>query len=143
MSKGVNKFIGIGTVGQEPDCRTMPNGNSVVNLSIAVNESWKDGNGEKQERTEWIKIVFFNRLAEVVEQYVKKGSKIYVEGRLQTRQWEKEGQKHYTTEIVASEMQMLDSRVSGSQTGNTAATQQRQSQPQAQPDFSDMDSVPF
>ena len=89
----------------------MPNGNAVANVSIATSESWKDKNtGEQQEKTEWHRVVFFNRLAEIVEQYVKKGSKLYIEGRLQTRSWEKDGAKHYTTEIVANEMQMLDSR---------------------------------
>ena len=106
---GVNKVIIIGNVGQDPEARSMPNGDAVSNISIATSEKWeKDGN--KQERTEWHKVVFFKRLAEIVNQYVKKGSKIYVEGQLRTNQWEKDGQKHYTTEIIAREMQMLDGR---------------------------------
>ena len=110
-SRGVNKVILVGNLGNDPEVRYMPNGNAVANVSLATSDSWKDKNtGEQQERTEWHRVVFFNRLAEIVEQYVKKGSKIYVEGRLQTRSWEQDGVKRYTTEIVASEMQMLDSR---------------------------------
>lgn len=122
---GVNRVILIGNVGNDPEVRHMPNGDTVANVTIATSEQWKDKNtGEKQERTEWHRIVFFKRLAEIVEQYVKKGSKIYVEGRLQTRSWEQDGVKRYTTEIVASEMQMLDSRVQ--QSGDS--TQREQSQ---------------
>jgi len=113
-SRGVNKVILVGNLGNDPEVRYMPNGNAVANVSLATSDSWKDKNtGDQQERTEWHRVVFFNRLAEIVEQYVKKGSKIYVEGRLQTRSWEQEGVKRYTTEIVASEMQMLDSRGAG------------------------------
>ena len=112
-SRGVNKVILIGNVGNDPEFRVMPNGNGVANVSIATSESWKDKtSGEQKEKTEWHRVVFFNRLAEIVEQYVKKGSKLYIEGRLQTRSWEQDGVKRYTTEIVASEMQMLDSRSS-------------------------------
>ncbi|WP_428610393.1 single-stranded DNA-binding protein [Sedimenticola sp.] len=112
MAKGVNKVILIGNVGKDPDVRYMPNGNAVANVTLATSESWKDKNsGETQERTEWHRVVFFRRLAEIVGEYVKKGSKIYVEGRLQTRKWQDQsGQDRYTTEIVADEMQMLDSR---------------------------------
>lgn len=110
-SRGVNKVILVGNLGNDPEVRYMPNGNAVANVSLATSDSWKDKNtGEQQERTEWHRVIFFNRLAEIVEQYVKKGSKLYVEGRLQTRSWEQDGVKRYTTEIVASEMQMLDSR---------------------------------
>lgn len=108
---GINKVIVVGNVGQEPDVKQTTNGSTIVNLSIATSESWKDKNtGDQQERTEWHRVVFFNRLAEIVEQYVKKGSKVYIEGSLRTRKWQKDGQDRYTTEIVASEMQMLDSR---------------------------------
>ncbi len=116
MAKGgVNKVILIGNLGKDPDVRYMPNGNAVANVTIATSESWKDKNtGEMQERTEWHRVVFFRRLAEVVGEYVKKGSKIYVEGRLQTRKWQDQsGQDRYTTEIVADQMQMLDSRGGG------------------------------
>ena len=109
-SRGVNKVILVGNVGNDPEVRYMPNGNAVANISIATSDSWKDRNtGEQQERTEWHRVVF-NRLAEIVEQYVKKGTKLYLEGRLQTRSYEQDGVKKYSTEIVANEMQMLDSR---------------------------------
>ncbi|MEX2468699.1 MAG: single-stranded DNA-binding protein [Pseudohongiellaceae bacterium] len=114
-SRGVNKVILVGNVGNDPEVRYMPNGNAVANVSLATSDSWKDKNtGEQQERTEWHRLVFFNRLAEIVEQYVKKGGKLYVEGRLQTRSWEQDGVKRYSTEIVVGEMQMLDSRGSQS-----------------------------
>lgn len=110
-SRGVNKVILVGNVGNDPEVRYMPNGNAVANISIATSEVWKDKeNGEQQEKTEWHRVVFFNRLAEIVEQYIKKGSKLYIEGRLQTKSYEKDGQNHYSTEIVASEMQMLDTK---------------------------------
>ena len=110
-SRGVNKVILVGNVGNDPEVRYMPNGNAVANISIATSDSWKDRNtGEQQERTEWHRVVFFNRLAEIVEQYVKKGTKLYLEGRLQTRSYEQDGVKKYSTEIVANEMQMLYSR---------------------------------
>ena len=110
-SRGINKVILVGNLGNDPEVRYMPNGNAVANISLATSDSWKDKtSGEQQEKTEWHRVVFFNRLAEIVEQYVKKGSKLYVEGRLQTRSWEQDGVKRYSTEIVASEMQMLDGR---------------------------------
>ena len=110
-SRGVNKVILVGNVGNDPEVRYMPNGNAVANISMATSDSWKDRNtGEQQERTEWHRVVFFNRLAEIVEQYVKKGTKLYLEGRLQTRSYEQDGVTKYSTEIVANEMQMLDSR---------------------------------
>ena len=113
-SRGVNKVILVGNVGNDPEVRYMPNGNAVANISVATSDSWKDKNtGDQQERTEWHRVVFFNRLAELVEQYVKKGTKLYLEGRLQTRSYEQDGIKKYSTEIVANEMQMLDSRGAG------------------------------
>ncbi len=113
-SRGVNKVILVGNVGNDPEVRYMPNGNAVANISVATSDSWKDKNtGDQQERTEWHRVVFFNRLAEIVEQYVKKGTKLYLEGRLQTRSYEQDGIKKYSTEIVANEMQMLDSRGAG------------------------------
>ncbi len=112
MARGVNKVILIGNLGNDPDIRYTAGGAAVANISLATAESWKDKNtGEKQERTEWHRIVFFGRLAEIVGEYLRKGSQIYVEGRLQTRKWQdKEGKDRYTTEIVANEMQMLGSR---------------------------------
>lgn len=115
MARGVNKVILIGNLGKDPEVRYMPNGQAVANVTIATSESWKDKNtGEQQEKTEWHRVVFWRRLAEIVGEYLKKGSKIYVEGKLQTRKWQdNQGQDRYTTEIVASEMQMLDSRGAG------------------------------
>lgn len=135
-SRGVNKVILVGNVGNDPEVRYMPNGNAVANISIATSDTWKDKtSGDQQEKTEWHRVVFFNRLAEIVEQYVKKGSKLYVEGRLQTRSWEQDGVKRYSTEIVSNEMQMLDSRGGagvGQDFGNQpAAAPAQQAQPQA------------
>ena len=112
MARGINKVIIVGNCGQDPETKSLPSGGAVTNLSVATSESWKDKNtGAQQERTEWHRVVFFNRLAEIVGQYVKKGSKVYVEGSLRTRKWQgNDGQDKYTTEIVASEMQMLDSK---------------------------------
>ncbi|MGI9250372.1 MAG: single-stranded DNA-binding protein [Pseudohongiellaceae bacterium] len=111
MARGINKAIIIGNLGSDPEVRYTQNGNAVANVTVATSESWKDKNtGEQRENTEWHRVVFFGRLAEIVEQYLNKGSKVFVEGRLQTRSWEQDGVKRYTTEIVANEMQMLDSR---------------------------------
>ena len=121
MARGVNKVILVGNVGGDPETKYMPSGGAVTNLSIATSESWKDKQtGQPQERTEWHRVVFFNRLAEIASEYVRKGSKVYVEGSLRTRQWEQDGIKRYSTEIVASEMQMLDSRQGGAQDGANA-----------------------
>jgi single-strand DNA-binding protein len=116
--RGVNKVILVGNLGQEPETRYLPSGGAVTNISVATSETWKDKNsGQMQERTEWHRIVFFNRLAEIAGEYLKKGTKVYVEGALRTRKWQDQsGNDRYTTEIVASEMQMLDSR-GGSQGG--------------------------
>jgi single-strand DNA-binding protein len=112
MARGVNKVILVGHLGQDPEVRYMPSGGAVCNVSLATTDSWKDKNsGERQERTEWHRVVFFNRLAEIAGEYLRKGSQVYVEGRLQTREWQdKDGQKRYTTEMVANEMQMLGGR---------------------------------
>ena len=108
MAKGINKVILIGNLGQDPAQKALPNGNAVTNVSLATSRTWKDKNsGEQKEKTEWHRVVFFNRLAEIAAQYLKKGEKVYIEGELRTREWEKDGQKHFTTEIVGSEMQML------------------------------------
>ena len=110
MSKGINKVILIGNLGQDPETKFLPSGGAVTNISLATSESWKDKQtGQMQERTEWHRVVFFNKLAEIAGEYLKKGSKVYVEGSLRTRKWQgQDGQDRYTTEIVASEMQMLD-----------------------------------
>ena len=105
---GVNKAIIVGTLGQDPETRYTANGSAVVNLSVATNESWKGKDGNKQERAEWHRIVIFGKLAEIAEQYLKKGSQVYLEGRIQTRKWQdQQGNDRYSTEIVANEMQML------------------------------------
>lgn len=117
MARGVNKVILIGNLGGDPDTRYMPNGNAVCNITLATSDSWRDKNtGQMQERTEWHRVVFFGKLAEIAGQYLRKGSKVYIEGRLQTREWEKDGVKRYTTEIVVDmngQMQMLDGRGEG------------------------------
>lgn len=112
MARGINKVILIGNVGKDPETRYMPSGGAVTNITVATSEGWKDKNtGDKQERTEWHRVVFFNKLGEIAGEYLKKGSKVYVEGSLRTRKWQgQDGQDRYTTEIVGNEMQMLDSR---------------------------------
>lgn len=114
-SRGVNKVIIVGNLGQDPDVRFMPNGNAVANFTVATSETWKDKQtGEQKEKTEWHRIVIYQRLAEIAGEYLKKGSKVFLEGRLQTRKWQnQQGVDQYTTEIVANEMQMLDSRGQG------------------------------
>lgn len=112
MARGINKVILIGNIGQDPEVKYMPSGGAVTNVSVATSETWKDKNtGQPQERTEWHRVVFFNRLGEIAGEYLKKGSKVYIEGSLRTRKWQaQDGTDRYTTEIVASEMQMLDGR---------------------------------
>jgi len=112
MARGVNKVILVGNLGRDPEVRYSPNGQAVANVTLATSESWKDKtSGEKQEKTEWHRVVFFGRLAEIAGEYLKKGAQIYIEGRLQTRKWQdKDGKDRYTTEIVANDMQMLGSR---------------------------------
>src|SRR6516165_4738488 len=115
MARGINKVILVGNVGVDPDLRYLPNGNAVTTLSVATSESWKDKQtGEKQERTEWHRVVCFNKLGEIAGEYIRKGSKLYVEGSIRTRKWQdQQGQDRYTTEIIASDIQMLDSRNAG------------------------------
>ncbi|WP_323847348.1 single-stranded DNA-binding protein [Microbulbifer magnicolonia] len=113
MARGINKVILIGNLGNDPETKYMPSGGAVTNVSLATSETWKDKQtGQQQERTEWHRVVFFNRLAEIAGEYLRKGSKVYIEGSLRTRKWQDKtsGQDRYTTEIVASEMQMLDGR---------------------------------
>lgn len=112
MARGVNKVILVGNLGRDPEVRYLPSGSAVTNFSIATSSGWKDKQtGEQQERTEWHRVVTFNRLAEIASEYLHKGSKVYIEGSLRTQKWtDKSGQDRYTTEIVANEMQMLDSR---------------------------------
>jgi single-strand DNA-binding protein len=112
MARGINKVILIGNLGQDPEVRFTPSGTAVANLNLATSDTWMDRqSGQRQERTEWHRVVLFNKTAEIAQQYLKKGSKVYIEGRLQTRKWQDQnGQDRYSTEIVANDMQMLDSR---------------------------------
>lgn len=154
MSKGVNKVILIGRLGNDPEVKYMPSGGAITNISVATSEQWKDKNtGQPQERTEWHRVVLFNRLGEIAGEYLKKGSNVYLEGSLRTRKWQgQDGQDRYTTEIVASEMQMLDGKgdADQSRTGNAAqphprAGSQSQSAPHSPPaDFDSFDDdIPF
>jgi single-strand DNA-binding protein len=142
----VNKVILVGNLGRDPEVRYMPDGGAVTNISVATTDVWKDKGGEKQERTEWHRVVFFSKLAEIAGEYLKKGSPVYIEGRLQTRKWQdKEGQDRYTTEIVADRMQMLGSRsgAGGAETAehDPAASPKSAKKPAA---FDDMeDDIPF
>jgi single-strand DNA-binding protein len=157
MARGINKVILVGNLGRDPEMRYTPSGSAVANIAVATSESWKDKQtGENQERTEWHRVVMFNRLGEIAGEYLKKGSKVYIEGKLQTRKWQdKEGQDRYTTEIVANEMQMLDSRGGGGGMGgmgdyDQSAAPQQQAKPQpsqaapAKGAFDDFDDdIPF
>jgi len=155
MARGINKVILIGNLGADPETRYMPSGSAVTNIRLATSESWKDKNtGEMQERTEWHRVVFFNRLAEIAAEYLRKGSKVYIEGSLRTRKWQgQDGQDRYTTEIVANDMQMLDSRGMGGSadfdSGRPAASPRQSQQPQAfsqepAPDMDGFDDdIPF
>lgn len=134
MARGVNKVILIGNAGADPELRYTPGGSAVSNFSIATNESWTNSSGERQERTEWHRIVVWGRLAEICNQYLRKGSKVYIEGKLQTSSWEgQDGVKRYTTEVVARDMQLLDSRgdMDGNYGGGAPQSQQAAPQPQA------------
>jgi len=115
MARGVNKVILIGNLGVDPEVKYMPSGSAVANVRLATTDTWRDKqSGERQERTEWHRVVLFGRLAEIAGEYLRKGSRVYVEGRLQTRKWQgQDGQDRYTTEIVANDLQMLDSRGGG------------------------------
>lgn len=153
MARGVNKVILIGNLGKDPEVRYMPSGSAVANFTIATSESWKDKQtGDKKEKTEWHNISMYGRLAEIAGEYLKKGSKVYVEGRLQTRKWQdNNGNDRYTTDIIANEMQMLDSRGEGNNSGgghqqqsrNQQQPQQGQPQNQAPPTDDFDDDIPF
>ena len=119
-SRGVNKVIIVGNLGQDPETRYMPSGSAVTNISVATSEAWKDKQtGQNQERTEWHRVVFFNRLAEIAGEYLRKGSKVYLEGSLRTRKWQdQQGVDRFSTEIVGSELQMLDSRGASSESSS-------------------------
>lgn len=157
MSKGINKVILIGNLGADPDMRSMPSGDPVANLSLATSERWDDKQtGEKREKVEWHRVIAFGKLAEIIGQYCRKGSKLYIEGRLQTRKWtDNHGVEKYSTEIIANDMQMLDSRGGSDGYQQQSAPQarsnsyaqekgghQRQPQKQQDDDF-ESDSIPF
>ena len=131
MARGVNKVILVGNLGQDPETRAMPSGKAVTNVRIATSDSWRDKQtGEQKEQTEWHTVVFFDRLAEIAAEYLRKGSQVYIEGRLRTRKWQdKSGNDRYTTEIVANEMQMLGSRAGGA--GGEMSRESARSAPRA------------
>jgi len=152
MARGINKVILIGNLGRDPEIKYMPSGDALANLTIATSENWKDKtSGERVEKTEWHRVVLFKRLAEIAGEYLRKGSKVYIEGRLQTRKWQaQDGSDRYTTEIVANELQMLDGRGGGSgdsfsqapaaqQAGNAGGAPQMA--PMGMDDFDD--DIPF
>lgn len=148
MARGVNKVILVGTLGQDPDTRYTPSNAAVANLSIATNESWKDKQtGEQKEKTEWHRVVMFNRLAEIATEYLRKGSQVYIEGKIQTRKWEdKDGNDRYTTEIVANEMQMLGGRSAGntdSSSMNSNSSEEISSPKNTQENDDFDDDIPF
>jgi single-strand DNA-binding protein len=140
----VNKVILVGSLGRDPEVRFMPNGEAVANFSIATSENWKDKAGNKQEKTEWHNIVMYRRLAEIAGEYLKKGRPVYIEGRLQTRKWEKDGVTRYSTEIVADQMQMLGSGQNGDshQESNLGITQSSAPPASSAPPHED-DDIPF
>ena len=152
MARGINKVILIGNLGADPEVRYMPSGSAVANITLATSEGWKDKqSGEQHDRTEWHRVVLFNRLAEIAGEYIRKGSKVYIEGRLQTRKWQdKNGQERYTTEIIASDMQMLDGKGASSNVAYEGSTQNatstevgnKQSAPLSTPESFD-DDIPF
>ena len=144
MARGINKVIVVGNLGADPDTRFMPSGNAVTNISVATSESWNDKvTGEKQERTEWHRVVFFGRLAEIASEYLKKGSQVYIEGKLQTRKWEdKEGNERWTTEIVSNQMQMLGEKMSQSASNQGNVTKQNNSSNEFVDEEFD-DDIPF
>ena len=146
----VNKVIIVGNLGRDPEVRYLPEGGAITNISVATTDAWKDKSGEKQERTEWHRVAFFGKLAEIAGEYLKKGSQVYVEGALRTRKWQdKEGKERYTTEIVADRMQMLGSRGGGSEpmAREPAAAASGGAKPQAKKGggaFDEMDDdIPF
>ncbi len=141
MSRGINKAIIVGTLGQDPDVKYTNSGSPVVNISVATNETWKDKQtGEAQERTEWHRIVIFGKLAEIAAQYLKKGSQAYFEGKIQTRKWQDQsGNDRYSTEIVANEMKMVDGRQSAE---SKAPAKPQAAKPQSAP-VDDFDDIPF
>ena len=146
MARGINKVILVGNLGADPETRYMPSGGAVTNVRIATSESWKDKNtGEQQERTEWHNVAFFGRLAEIAGEYLRKGSQVYVEGRLRTRKWQdRDGNDRYTTEVIANEMQMLGGRPgSGAPARGDSGPQPGPMPPSPPADTAFDDDIPF
>ena len=139
----VNKVILIGNLGKNPETRYLNNGDAVSNVSIACSESWKDKNGEKNERTEWVNVVFYRKLAEIVAEYLKKGNLVYVEGKLQTEKWTKDGVDRYTTKVVASEMKMLGSKKTDSYQDQSNESEKNQNNDSSGFEDSDIDDIPW
>ena len=134
MARGINKVILIGNLGRDPETRYSQGGNPITNFSVATSDSWRDKqSGEQQDRTEWHNVVCFSRLAEIAGEYLRKGSKVYIEGSLRTSNWEKDGQKHYRTEVIAREMQMLDGRGGGGGDGGGPPSGFESSAPPSKP----------
>ncbi|MGB5245450.1 MAG: single-stranded DNA-binding protein [Woeseia sp.] len=145
MARGINKVIVVGNLGQDPETRYMPSGSAVTNLSIATSESWKDKQtGESKERTEWHRVAMFGKLAEIAAEYLRKGSQVYVEGKLRTRKWQdKSGNDRYTTEIIADEMQMLGGRSGGGAPSSSSSGSNEPSGPAPAPSGDFDDDIPF
>jgi single-strand DNA-binding protein len=146
MARGINKVILVGNLGADPETRYMPSGSAVTNLSIATSEQWKDKqSGEQKERTEWHKVAMFNRLAEISAEYLRKGSQVYIEGKLRTRKWQdRDGNDRWTTEIIADEMQMLGGRGGGGSAPMSSGSSQGQSSAPPQPPADEFDDdIPF
>lgn len=141
----INKVMIIGNLGKDPEMKYMPSGDAIANLTLATTENWKDKAGEKQEKTEWHRVSMFGRVAEVAGEYLKKGSSVYIEGKLQTRKWQdKEGNDRYTTEIVAHEMKMLGGKPDGNAAGNSGPKPKpAQRQPGEDDGFDGMEDIPF
>lgn len=143
MARGINKVILIGNLGADPELRFTPAEVAVCNMSVATSATWKDKDGNRQEKTEWHRVVLFQRQAEVAGEYLKKGSKVYIEGRLQTRKWQgQDGQDRYTAEVIANEMQMLD-QASGGSSSRPAGRQANPRQDQPPPNDDLADDIPF
>jgi len=144
MPRGINKVILVGNLGADPETRYMPSGSAVTNLSIATSEQWKDKqSGEQKERTEWHKVAMFNRLAEIAAEYLRKGSQVYIEGKLRTRKWQdRDGNDRWTTEIIADEMQMLGGRGGGGSAPMSSGSGSSSAPPQPPADEFD-DDIPF
>ena len=141
---GINKVILVGNLGQDPEVKFTAGGAAVTTLSIATSDSWKDkDSGMDKERTEWHRVVLWRRLAEIAGEYLKKGSKVYIEGQLQTRKWEQEGQTRYTTEIIARDMQFLDSRGSANTSNQEGAGKSEETAPDVPDSGIDDDDIPF